>query len=74
MASHIRDTRPVTRKVTTAHGKALIITLTPDGISVREPRRRKSFLLPYGVAFLQAIRIDVAAQPRRRTRVRRGLL
>jgi hypothetical protein len=54
-------TRNVTRKVTTLRGETLVVTLTPEGLLLREPRRRSGFLLPYGTAFLQAVTLAVAA-------------
>jgi hypothetical protein len=57
-------TRVVRRKVSTLRGQPLVIALSPDGIWLREPRRRTAFLLPYGVAFLQAVRLHVDAERR----------
>lgn len=53
--------KPVHRKVTTASGKPLVCTLTADGITYREPRRRVAFTIPHGVAFVAAARLHVAA-------------
>lgn len=55
-------TRPVRRKISTARGEPLMVELSPEGIYFREPRRRKSFLLPYGDAFMRAVRIQVEAE------------
>lgn len=57
-------TRPVKRKVVTQHAKPLVVTLTPEGIYLREPRRRQGFLLPYGHAFQQAARLWVEHERR----------
>lgn len=61
-------TRPVRRKVTTLQREPLVVTLLPEGIQLREPRRRTGYLLPYGTAFVHAARLHVDAQ---RTRARR---
>lgn len=65
-------TRPVTRKVTTLRGETLVVTLTPEGLLLREPRRRSGFLLPYGVAFMQAVRIQVEAERREKAAKRKA--
>ena len=57
-------TRPVTRKVTTLRGETLVVALTPEGLLLREPRRRSGFLMPYGVAFQQAVRMHLEADRR----------
>ena len=54
-------TRPVVRKVTTLRGETLVVALTPEGLLLREPRRRSGFLMPYGVAFQQAVRMHLEA-------------
>jgi hypothetical protein len=64
-------TRPVVRKVTTLRGETLVVTLTPEGLLLREPRRRSGFLLPYGVAFMQAVRIQVDAERREKAAKRK---
>jgi hypothetical protein len=56
--------RPVTRRVVTVRMEPLNVTLTAAGIEFREPRRRKGFLLPYGVAFLEAVQRHVDAERR----------
>lgn len=57
-------TRPVKRKVVTARLQPLVVALTPEGIWLREPRRRTAYLMPYGVAFQQAVRMHVEAERR----------
>jgi len=57
-------TRPVVRKVTTLRGETLVVALTPEGLLLREPRRRSGFLMPYGVAFQQAVRMHLEADRR----------
>lgn len=62
----IELTRRVRRKVVTTKGEPLVVALTPEGIWLREPRRRTAFLLPYSVAFDRAARM--AADEIRRER------
>lgn len=56
--------RPVKRKVTTARLQPLVVAMTPEGLWIREPRRRTAFLLPYGIAFQTAVRLQVDADRR----------
>lgn len=56
--------RPVTRVVETLRGEALVVTLAPEGIKFREARRRTTYLLPYGTAFLDAVERYVQAEKR----------
>jgi len=70
-----RLTRNVTRKVATLRHGDLVVTLTAEGLAIREPRRRRQYLLPYGVAFQQAVALQVAAERlARRVKIRRGLV
>ena len=73
MPRALHPTRVLARTVTTVHGTTLVLTLTPEGLAFREPRRRTTFTLPYGVAFQQAVALAVA-EPHRPRRTRRGLL
>jgi hypothetical protein len=57
-------TRTVRRKVATHRGEPLVIALAPEGIWLREPRRRNAFLLPYGAAFQRAVTLAVDAERR----------
>ena len=57
-------TKTVRRKVLTAHHQPIVVALTPEGIWLREPRRRTAYLMPYGVAFQQAVRMHVDAERR----------
>jgi len=57
-------TKVVRRKITTTRGEPLVVALSPEGIWLREPRRRTAFLLPYGAAFVQAVRLHVDAERR----------
>lgn len=56
--------RPLTRRVVTVRMEPLNVTLTAAGILFREPRRRRGYLLPYGVAFLEAVQREVDAERR----------
>ncbi len=71
-------TKPVRRRIRTVSGDVLNVALLPEGIEFREPRRRKSFLIPYGEAFVRAARLSVEAElrdkPKRKIRVKRGVL
>jgi bifunctional DNA-binding transcriptional regulator/antitoxin component of YhaV-PrlF toxin-antitoxin module len=64
-------TKPVRRKITTARGEPLVIIVTPEGLYFREPRRRKAFLLPYGDAFMRAVRIAVEAERKEKAAARK---
>lgn len=64
--------RPVRRKVITVRGEQLIVTLALEGIQLREPRRRKAYLLPYGVAFLRAVQLQVDADRRAKAAARKA--
>ena len=65
-------TRTVKRKVSTTRGEPLVVALTPEGIWLREPRRRTAYLLPYGVGFLQAVRLHVDAERRAKVAARKA--
>lgn len=60
----------VRRKVTTLDGRPLVVALTPGGISLRVPRARTAFLLPYGRAYQWAaeLRVNGARVAKPRTR------
>lgn len=64
--------KPVRRKVTTARHQPLVVALTPEGIWLREPRRRTAYLMPYGVAFQQAVRMHVEAERRVKAAARKA--
>lgn len=64
--------KPVTRRITTARGETLIVTMRPEGFVIREPRRRAGFLLPYGVGFQMAVRLHVDAERREKARARKA--
>ena len=60
----ITQSRPVRRKVYTTSGQPLMIEVAPEGIYLREPRRRQRYLLPFAHAHLQAVRLEVDRQRR----------
>lgn len=60
----------VRRKVSTVRREPLVVALAPEGIWLREPRRRMAYLLPYGDAFLRAVRLHVEAERRAKGRAR----
>ena len=59
-------TKNVRRKVATLRGQPLVVTLSPEGIWIREPRRRIAYLAPYGQVFTMAARMYADAEMRRR--------
>lgn len=63
--------RAVRRRVLTARGSALVVQLSPEGIYLREAGKRTKFLLPYGVAFVQAARIHVDNERRAKAAARK---
>ena len=48
----------------TARDIPLVVTMAPEGIYFREFGRKKSWLLPYGVGKLVAVRLHVDAEKR----------
>lgn len=68
--------KPVRRRVETTT-RDLIVSLTPSGIELRETGSRKTYLLPYGLAFVRAVVLAVQAEKaekRRAKKANRGLL
>ena len=57
-------TRALTRSLTTQAGTDLVATVGPLGITFRYPRRRQRYLLPWGKAFTEAVRLEVERQRR----------
>lgn len=70
MATHVERSQ-VRREVATQRGQALIVTLTPEGIVIREKRRRRGFLLPYGAALQRAALLAAEAERRAKLEARR---
>lgn len=73
-----RLNRPVARETDVTHdARPIIVTLSSEGVILREKGRRKSFTLPYRRAFVMAARLEadatVAAKKSKR-RVSRSLL
>jgi hypothetical protein len=65
--------RPVRRKVPSLNHGDLVVTLSEEGIYLRQLRHRQQFLLPYGAAFVRAAflhadRARAEKQAARRTR------
>lgn len=54
----------VRREVTTTRGEALVVTLAPEGMWVREKGRRTAYLMPYGVAYQRAAAMAADADRR----------
>lgn len=65
-------TKNVSREIETAAGRKLIVTLGAEGVLFREKGRRKSFLCPYPLGFMHAVRLAVARPAKKR--VSRSLL
>lgn len=63
--------RPVRRRVRTHTGAPLVVTLAPEGLYVRQAGKRTTYLLPYGVAFVQAVERDVARRREMKAATRR---
>jgi hypothetical protein len=62
----------VRREVRTARGQALIVTLAPEGMWVREKGRRTAFLMPYGVAYQRAAMMAADADRREKAAARKA--
>ena len=65
-------TKTVRRRVLSARGQPIVVALAPEGIWLREPRRRTAFLLPYGVAFQRAVSMAVEATRREKAAARKA--
>lgn len=63
----IQIDRPVRRRVLTTSGKALVATMMPEGIYMREKRKRTAYLVPWGHVFVQGAKL--AADRRRADRL-----
>lgn len=63
--------RQVRRSVTTTRGEVLVVALAPEGLWLRERGRRTAFLLPYGDAYLRAVRLHVDYQRREKLAARK---
>jgi hypothetical protein len=67
----VKDGR-VARRVTSGRSGELVVTLAPEGIYLREPRRRTAYLLPYGVAFTRAAMLAADAVRREKLAARKA--
>lgn len=71
-------TRPITRKVATTHYGAVVVRLTPEGLTCRQRGRRTEFgPLPFGWLYQRAVQMTVDARREKgskRPRARRGKL
>jgi hypothetical protein len=65
-------TRRVVRKVTTHKGTKLVVSLTPEGLWVREYRRRQGYLLPFGHALVAAARLHADSMRAEKKRAKKG--
>ena len=64
-------TKPITRKVPTWYRgelRYLVVTLAPEGVWIREPRRKTRYLTGYGLAFQRAVKDEVDAKKREKTK------
>lgn len=57
-----RLTKPVHRVVVTLHHGEMRCTIAEEGVYYREKGRRKSFLIPHGVAFQRAVDLHLARE------------
>jgi hypothetical protein len=60
----------VRRVVSTTRGDVLVVALAPEGIWLRERGRRTAFLLPYGDAYMRAVRLHVDHERRTKAAAR----
>lgn len=70
-AGKVKDGR-VARRVSAGRSGELAVTLTPEGIYLRESRRRIAYLLPYGVAFQRAAMLFASAERERKAKERKA--
>jgi hypothetical protein len=64
--------RPVRREVSTRHWGELIVSLTPEGIELRQKGRRKRYVVPYGVVYQRGAEIEAVAMKRERDAKRKA--
>lgn len=62
--------RPVRREVASLHHGPLVVTLTEEGLYLREKGRRTAYLMPYGTAYQQAVQLKVQHDRQERKRQR----
>lgn len=66
----IELTRRVVRKVRARTGTLLVVSMTPEGLWLREYRQRHAFLLPFALAHQYAVRISVEAMRAEKARAK----
>jgi hypothetical protein len=62
MTTRLVPERPVRRVIDTARHGTLTCIMTVEGIYYRERGRKKSFLIPHGVAFQNAVSLHIARE------------
>ena len=72
MPRPLNPERKLKRAVRTLRNQPLVVELEQHGIRLREPRRKTSYLLPYGRAFVYAAALH-AADVRREKALQRKL-
>jgi hypothetical protein len=58
----MRLTKPVHRVVLSLRHGLLVVSIAEEGIYYREKGRKKSFLIPHGVAFQNAVNLHLARE------------
>ena len=53
-------------------GRAIVVTLTPEGLYLREKGRRLAYLYPYAAAFARAAQLHADAERRRKQAERKA--
>lgn len=72
-----RLTKPITRVVEVPGHGTMNVTLTADGITFRQFKKRSALTLPYGSAIVRAAYLkadEIRAAKKTKKRVRRGAL
>lgn len=62
MTTRIMPEKPVHRRVDVPRHGPMTVTITVEGIYYREFKRKKSFLIPHGYAFQQAVSLHIARE------------
>jgi hypothetical protein len=52
--------KPVRRRVISGRGAHLVATMAPEGIYMREHKRRTAYLVPWGLVYLQGAKLEAA--------------
>jgi hypothetical protein len=61
-----RLSRHVAREVSTRHWGELIVTLTPEGLELRQKGRRKRYVVGYGMIYQRGAEIEAVALKKER--------